>query len=81
LNKLKLQRILTEEGADRFIKAMSRNKTGTTLLVQIIEHYLQDFNRPTVQKDLENPQWPLMRAYRDGGRYYLQQLLELLKEK
>lgn len=81
MNKLKLQRVLTEEGADKFIKALNRNKTVVASFEKIIEHYLSDFDRPTSINDLKDPQWPLTRAYRDGGRYYLKQLLELFKEK
>lgn len=77
----KLKRILTEEGAEKFMKALNRDKVIKPSLDKIISSLLQDFDRTTTQKDLDNPQWSLVRAYRDGGKYYLEQLLTLFEEK
>ena len=77
----KLKRLLTEEGYDKFNKALSRDKVLGPAFERMINSLLQDLDRTTTLKDFENPQWSLARAYRDGGRHYLEQLLNVFKEK
>lgn len=81
MNNSKLQQILTEKGAKEFKQLLDRNEVLTNYLDEIFQHYISEFSKPATQKDLTNPSWPLVRAYRDGGRYYLETLHELFKEK
>lgn len=77
----KLKRLLSEEGYEKFSKALARDKVLGPAFEQMIDSLLHDLNKTTTPKDLDNPQWSLARAYRDGGRYYLEQLLNVFKEK
>ena len=83
MNKQKLDRLLTKERADEFIELINKRNNSKIkgYLTDIIENQMKEFERATTLRDLTDPQWPLTRAYRDGGKYYLQQLLDLFKEK
>lgn len=83
MNDNKLERVLSVEGAAEFKMLLSRrtNVKISRYFEEVIQAYLEDFNKPTTRKDLTDPQWCLTRAYQDGGRYYLDQLLDLFKEK
>ena len=76
-----VQRLLTTTEIQEIDKWMLKDKRILPFLTMIIDDTLSELTKPTSQSDFERASWSLERAYRDGGAYYLQQILNLFKEK
>ncbi len=71
------------DGAESLIQALkSESNTKVRVAIEtLLDGMINQLDRPVTQKDLTDPQWAFVRAYRDGGKFYLLQLLDIFKEK
>lgn len=76
-----LKRILKEDRLKAFENAVAVDKIIVPILQELMESMCSELQKPTSISDFEQQSWALERAYRDGGAYYLQQVLNIFKEK
>jgi hypothetical protein len=82
LNKTaQVQRLLTAEESKEIDRWMIKDKRILPFLTTIINDTLSELTKPTSPSDFEKVSWSLERAHRDGGAYYLRQVLNIFKEK
>jgi hypothetical protein len=61
--------------------AKDRKSVITSAFCLFLEDSISELVKPTSPSSFENNSWALERAYRDGGAYHLQQILNIFKEK
>lgn len=60
---------------------IAKDETIIPMLVRLLENKLKDLGRPVTEGDITSNNWSMVSAYRDGGEYYLNLFLQMLKEK
>ena len=76
-----INRVLKEDERKAFKLAVARDKTIIPMLVRLVDSKLKELKRPVTEADLASNNWHMICAYRDGGEYYLNLFLQMLKEK
>jgi hypothetical protein len=76
-----LKRVLEPTEIDKFERAVKRDKIIVSTLTKLIEDVTSDLNKPTSLSEISSASWALEKSFTEGGRFYLQQILALIKEK
>ena len=78
-----VKRLMTEEQLKQLSALLAKDRKNiiTSAFCLFLEDSISDLVKPTSPSSFENNSWALERAYRDGGAYHLQQILNIFKEK
>ena len=75
-----ITRLFSEEEYVSLRDAVKSDEVICEAQARIAKHWVNELMTPTSVKDFKKSSWALEKAYREGGAYYLMQLLELFKE-
>ena len=76
----KIHRLFEAEEIEKLRKAIISDKDIIPALDKLVNKTCSELQTPTSVGDFKRSSWALEKAYREGGVYYLQQLLTIFKE-
>lgn len=76
-----INRVLEEDEVKLFKSAVVKDNDLVLIMVKLLESKLGEIKRPIKETDIVSNNWHMVRTYRDGGEYYLNLFLQMLKEK
>lgn len=76
-----IKRVFEDSEIEKLRKAVLRDKIIIKAMLKIIEDVSLDLSKPTSLSEIEGTSWATRKAYTEGGRYYLEQLASIFKEK
>lgn len=76
-----INRVLEEDEVKLFKSAVVKDNDLVLIMVKLLESKLGEIKRPIKEADIVSNNWHMVRTYRDGGEYYLNLFLQMLKEK
>lgn len=76
-----IKRIFEDAEVEKLKKAVLRDKIIIKSIMKIIEDTSSEISKPTSLTEIDEVSWATRKAYTEGGRYYLEQLMSIFKEK
>jgi hypothetical protein len=78
-----VNRLLDEAELKQLQAMLSKDRKNviTSAMCLLLEDSISELVKPTGPASFDKGSWALERAYRDGGAYHLQQILNIFKEK